>query len=115
MDTDLVEKIRTRVRMMSNTQLCSNITPHQLKLITKLQGYWKMIMVKKQYQKRLKRKEKRRFIIMELQNTEKDYIDDIKIIQNHVMKQVEGFLDEEMFKMLFINLEEIIGIHERFY
>ena len=48
---------------------------------------------------------------MELEKTEKDYIEDSKVVIRHVMKEVEGFLDEEMFKMLFINLKDVIAIH----
>ena len=63
-----------------------------------------MVTARKQYQKMLRRKEKRKFILLELEKTEKDYIDDIRIVIEHVMKQVEEILDEEMYKMLFINL-----------
>ena len=31
---------------------------------------------------------------MELEKTEKDFIDDIRIVINHVMKEVQGFLDD---------------------
>lgn len=74
-----------------------------------------MTLLRKQYKKKLKVKEKRKFILMELEKTEKDYIDDIRIVIDHVMRQVEECLDEDMFKMLFINLEEIIEIHGQFY
>ena len=110
-----MEKIRNRVRKLSNSQLPSDLTPRQLELITKLQSYWKMVTARKQYQKMLRRKEKRKFILLELEKTEKDYIDDIRIVIEHVMRQVEEILDEEMYKMLFINLEEIIEIHAMFY
>ena len=82
------------MRKLSNVHMYSDITPKQLGLICRLQSYWRMTVLRKQFQKKLKRKEKRKFIIMELEKTEKDHIDDIRIVINHVMKEVQGFLDD---------------------
>lgn len=43
------------------------------------------------------------------------YINDMRLVVKHVMREVEGFMDEEMFRMLFINLEAIIDTHQEFY
>ena len=116
MDTNLVDKIRSRVRKLSQSQaLAQTLTEEEVKYVIKLQAYWRMVLLRQAFRKKLKRKEKRRFVIEELWKTEKEYITDMRLVVERVMREVEGFLDEEMFNMLFINLEDIISLHEKFY
>jgi hypothetical protein len=53
-------------------------------------------------------------VLVELVSTEREYIKDLKMVCEDVMKPLAQVIDEEMHEMLFLNIPEILTLHEQF-
>jgi hypothetical protein len=101
---------------MSSTFLkYSDLSPTELSGIISIQRTWRRYVFRKKLQKAVKRRTSRKYVLAELISTEREYIKDMRIVIEQVMlplREKKDEIDEEFLKMLFMNIEEIVPIHE---
>lgn len=92
MEEDLVDKIRTRVRMISSSLLqFNNLSVSQLAGIVKIQRNWRRYT----FQKKLRKKRvSKKFALVEFVNTERDYIKDMRVVIDQVLMPLKEKHDE---------------------
>lgn len=58
--------------------------------------------------------EKRNYVVAELLETEKSYVEALKMIQEHFIKKLQSMLSPDDRAKIFINIEEILRTHTKF-
>jgi DNA-binding MarR family transcriptional regulator len=69
-------------------------------------------MLRRIINRRIRQRHSRRQVLVKLASIEREYIKYMKVVSNDVIKQLVRVIDEEMHEMLFVNIPEIIILHE---
>jgi hypothetical protein len=115
MEDTIIEIIRSRVRRISSTnKIPEGMSAANLKCIVRVQRWWRRHMLYRTICRRIRQIYNRRQVLVELVSTEREYIKDLKMVCEDVMKPLAQVIDEEMHEMLFLNIPEILTLHEQF-
>lgn len=114
MEDTIVEKLRTRVRRISATHAPVQLSPKEMEGLKRIQKCWRRYRLVRALKKLSRQRANRKQVLTEITTTERDYLKDLRVLCEEIMKPLESQIDEEMYSMLFINLPELLVLHEQF-
>lgn len=80
MEDSIVELIRNRVRRISSSHAPLEFSAYQLQGLVRIQRWWRRQRLLKALKKLSKQRANRRQVVIELANTEREYLKDLKVI-----------------------------------